>query len=891
MNPFRLIFRRRRIYSDLSEELRQHLEEKTEQLMRLDGLSRQEAEQAARRAFGNRTVIEERSRASWQWPAIENLLRDIAFSARLLRRSPGFTFVAILTLTLGVGANTAVFSLLNGLLLRPLPVPDAQRLVLLKLHPGPIAYSFCTPLFRALEARHDIFHHAFATNSHEFQFRGKNGNEQVDGAMVSGQFFDAMETAPQLGRALTPGDDRKGAAGYGVVISDSFWKVHFDRDPNVLGRRLMLDGVAFTVVGVMPPGFIGADATHRPRLYIPLSAEPLVDGPYAMLDQSYQSWWLRVGARLKPGVSLAQANAALAAASPAIMREVITDPKWSFFKADRESLGVSAESGAAGFSNLRTEYRSPLLMTFALCVLVLLLACLNLASLLLARSASREREIATRLAIGASRRRLIQQLMIDSLLLAVLGTGAGLALAPLASRLLVNMLTHGSQTLYLDASIDWRVLLFAAGAAVLSTMLVGLLPAFQATAGDLVQHMKDGGRGSTKSEHRRLLPKALLTLEVALTMVLVTGAGLLGASLFRLYHSGQGFDAHGLVEVNIDPDRQPLEGPAVIRLYRDIAERISALPGVRAVGYASVPPLSGSSMMSSEHAPGGGDRDVYTNTIGPGYFDAMRTAILEGRDFNTRDLPDQGGRVIINHAAAKMFFPSGDALGKTLAGSIPGKPERIETIVGIVEDTKYSTLKEPAPPTVYYPISADGHNKKPSFTAMVRFSGPIAPLAAAIRGILTSVSPDIPEPSFHTMDKEVDDSIAAERVMALLSIFFAVSALLVTGIGLYGVLAYSTARRTSEIGIRMALGAAPSQVIGLIFRENAWTAGAGCVAGLIAAILASRAVASFLYGTSARDPWILSASLAILCLIAAIASLVPAVRAASIDPMQALRSE
>ena len=891
MSWFSSMLRRRSIYNDLSEELRQHIDEKTEQLMRSEGLSREEAALRARLAFGNATLVEQQGRETWQWLRFENLMRDVAFSARLLRRSPGFTVIAILTLTLGIGANTAVFSLLNGLLLRPLPVPNASELVLLNPAPGDRVSSFCAPLFRALEKRHDAFRSVFGFEDATLQLRGQNSNEPVVASEVSGQFFDALGTAPVLGRTLNASDDKKGApGGFGAVIGDAFWKIHYNRDREVLGRRLVLNGVSFTIVGVMPHEFIGADTTSRPQVYVPLSAEPLLDPTYDMLDQGFRTWWLRVGARLNAGVSLAQANAALKTASPALIKEAIPDPKWTLFKTTRDSMFISASPGSAGFSYLRSQYRNPLLAIFALCLLVLLLACVNLASLLLARAASREREIATRLAIGATRSRLIQQLLVDSLLLAILGTGAGLIFAPLACRLLVSMLTGGRQDIYLDASVDWRVVLFAAGSALLSTLLVGLLPAFQATAGDLMHHMKDGSRGSRKGEHRRLLPKMLLMLEVALAMVLVTGAGLLSASLFRLYHSGQGFDPHGLLEVDISADRQPLEGDALMRMYRDISDRIALLPGVRSVGYASVPPISGSMMMGSKHVPGGGDRDEYGNSVGPGYFNAMRTPILEGRDFTWQDKTIDSRNIIINQAAARMFYPNSDALGKTLADT-DGKKETSYTIVGIVGDTKYNSLKEPAPPTVYNPIHYDRDFKKPSFTAMVRYTGPVAPLAAAIRGILASTSSDIPAPDFRTMENFIDNSIAAERVMALLSVFFGVSALLVTGIGLYGVLAYATARRTSEIGIRMALGAAREQVVGLVFRENIWVALSGCAAGLITAILASRALSTFLYGTSPRDPWILIGSVAVLCFIAALASLFPAVRAASVDPMKALRSE
>jgi len=407
MSWFTRMFRRRELYGNLAEEVRGHIDEKTEQLVR-EGMSREEASRAARRAFGNAALIEERGRETWQWPKIENLLRDLTFSMRLLRKSPGFAVVAILTLMLGVGANTAVFSLLNGLLLRPLPVPDAQQLVLLRMAPKMgLSYSFSAPMFRALEKEHEVFSQVFAFSGHRFQIRGQNGNEVVSGVMVSGGYFGALVTPPQLGRYLTAADDRKGANEYGVVISDEYWKTRYNRDPGVLGRKLMLDKVAFSVVGVMPPSFIGADANSRPQLYVPLVTEPLVNAPFDMTAGGYHNWWLRVMARLKPGVPVAKANGILASIGPAIVKETITDPNWSFNEMKRDNMTVVAEPGAAGYSFLRTLYRDPLLVIFALCGVVLLLACVNLASLLLARAAMRRREIATRLAIGATRRRLI----------------------------------------------------------------------------------------------------------------------------------------------------------------------------------------------------------------------------------------------------------------------------------------------------------------------------------------------------------------------------------------------------------------------------------------------------------------------------------------------------
>ncbi len=530
-----------------------------------------------------------------------------------------------------------------------------------------------------------------------------------------------------------------------------------------------------------------------------------------------------------------------------------------------------------------------------LCIAVLVLACINLASLLLARATMRQREIATRLAIGANRRRLVQQLLVDSLLLAMLGTAAGLAVAPLVSRALVAMLVHSDDGIYLDAAIDWRVFLFAAVAALLATVFVGLLPALQATSGDLNRQMKDGSR-ATCSRSRRVLPGILLATEVALAMILVAGAGLLSTSLVRLYRSGLGFDPHGLLLVTFDMEKQPLDGVQLAALYHDLDEHFSHLPGVTSLSFSSITPLSGSNWTGAVHLPGGADHDVFHNRVGLNYFRTMRIPLLEGREFSSQDDPHSGTKIILNRAAAKMLFPAGDALGKQVReatyidGSFKGKEEESYQVVGVVGNTKYTQLRDPAPPTGYF-SSTQATETKPSYTAILRINGPVAPLAAAIRHITATLAPEIPAPEFATMDEQVNYSIAAERVMALLSVFFAISALLVTGIGLYGVLSYSTARRTSEIGIRMALGAERTRVVSLIFRENIWIAIGGCALGLLTALLSSRALATFLYGTSPRDPGIMLLSLILLCLIAAIASLIPAMRAASIDPLKALRSE
>ena len=883
------LLHRRRLDRDLTDELEFHQAMIREKLMR-EGTAPHQAEATARKQFGNPARWHERLRELWQIQPLENLLRDISFSARRLRKSPGFTAVALLTLLLGVGANTAIFSLINGLLLRPLPVPQADRLVVLHIdegNPEP-TYNFSAPIFRGLERNHQIFSDVFAYFGEPLQVRGRNGNEEIDGAMVSGQYFRAFQTPPLLGRYLTPQDDQKGGnpAGLAVVISEQFWQHWFNRDANVIGRKLVIANLPFTVVGVMPKRFFGADPTQRPNFFVPLSLEPTLDAPYDMTDSGVHAYWLTVMARLKPGVTLQQANAALIPISMPIVREQASDARF-VASAEKSNYHFEAEPGSKGFTYMRQSFGKPLVAMFVMCGGILLLACLNLASLLMARGAGRERELATRLSLGATRRRLIQQLLMESLLIAVVGTAAALALSPLVGQFLAAMvLRHGSLTGYLDTSLDIRVLLFAAAAAVMSTLLIGLLPALQATGGTLNQHLKNGGHSRSFHSRHRIIPRILMAAEVAVALVLIVGAGLLATSLVRLYQTGLGFQPNGLVNISFNMDKQPLEGPALIQLYQALGDGLRRLPGVRSVSWENVPPLSGTMVMASYQTPlSRGDHLLYENAVAPGYFRTMSIPMLAGRDFGWNDTSTSGKKVILNRAAAKLLFPGQNPIGhQVMREKVPYQ------VVAVVGDVHYASIKEHAPAAAYSPVTQDEF-KKPSYTAVVRIDGPVAPLASAARALATRLAPTIPAPDMTTMDSVINDSISSERMMALLSVFFAICALLITAIGLYGTLAYTTARRTSEIGIRMALGAQRAQVAALVFRENAWISAGGVVAGLLAAILASRALASFLYDTSARSPEVMLASALLLAIVATAASLIPAIRAARIEPITAIRHE
>ena len=675
-------------------------------------------------------------------------------------------------------------------------------------------------------------------------------------------------------------------AGLAVVVTEQFWETWFDRAPDVIGRKLIIANVPFTVVGVMPKRFIGADPTHNPQIYAPLSADPIIDAPRNHIENGIHSWWLTVGARLQPGTTLAQANASLATVSRPILHAASDDAEF-IGEEEKGHFHFVAEPGSRGFAYARLLFRRPLLAMFSMCGGILLLACLNLAGLLMARGAARERELATRLAIGATRRRLIQQLLVESLLIAILGTAAGLAVAPLVSRSFSALLLSSDSGQVLDTSLDVRVLCFAACVAVISAVLIGLVPALEATAGNVHDQIKDGQHARQRLERRRILPRILLASEVALALVLVVGAGLLATSMVRLFQSGVGFDPKGLVNISFRMDKQQLEGDALMRQYQQLAEGLSRQPGVKKVSFEFIVPLSHRGWNGRYGAQGAQPQLMYMNSVGPDYFATMRIPLYQGREFTWADSKASGLKITLNRSAAELLFPGEEALGQQV---IEERSHSTYQVVAVVGDTKYRDMREPAPASGYIPIMQD-EQKKPSLTAVVRTDGPQVALASAARSLAARLAPTIPTPTLSTMNEVLNDAVSTERMMALLSVFFAGCALLVTGIGLYGTLAYATARRTSEIGIRMALGAQRMGVMVLVFRENALVASIGSVAGLTIALLVSRALGSFLYGTSPRDPWVLLGSVAALTLIASVASLLPALRAARIEPMAAIRCE
>ena len=605
-----------------------------------------------------------------------------------------------------------------------------------------------------------------------------------------------------------------------------------------------------------------------------------------MIEAGFHANWLRVIARLQPNVSLEQANAAL---------RTETVPIFEASNADADQMKdvranhtyFIAEPGSKGYTYFREFFRKPLVVVFVLCGAMLLLACLNLASLLMARAAARERELATRLAIGASRHRLIQQLLVETLLVSTLGTTAGLAVSPIVSQGLAVILLSRDRDSVLDTSLDLRVFAFAALLTVVASVVIGLVPALRATSGELNDQIKSGSHASSQRDKRRFLPKALLGSEVALALLLVVGAGLLASSLTRLYRTGLGFNPQGIVNLQLNMDKQSLEGGALLRWYQQFSEALAHNPEVESVSYENQTPLSGGTSTNMLNSPlSNGNREFYMNDVAPKYFATMQIPMLTGRDFSWRDTTTSGPKMILNESAAKILFPNENPIGRLVSDY---EKKQFE-VIAVVGDIKYRSIRDKAPPGAYVAITQSSEKKR-SYSVVVRVKNSPAPLAQAARTLSARMSPDIPAPVMTSMSSTLESSISSERMMAMLSVFFAACALIVTAIGLYGTLAYSTSRRTSEIGIRIALGAQRLQVVLLVFRENAWSALGGIFAGLGAAYLVARALASLLYGTSTRDPLVFIGSALILTTIASAASLLPAVRAAKLDPLQALRTE
>jgi predicted permease len=904
------MFRRKRKQSDFAAEIEAHLELETERLKER-GLSEEEARVAARRAFGNVTQAQERFYESGRCLWWDHLVQDLRFGLRMLRKNPGFTAIAVLTLALGIGANTAIFSLIDAVMLRPLPVPDPQHLVVLKWEarqwpqthaysawsacpikatglkePAPAGCSFSYPMLEQMRAEKNIFAAAFAMVPSPQLGVSIDGNASfAEGEFVSGDFFPALGIRAAWGRLLAAADEGANASP-AVVLSYDFWNRRFGGAPAAVGKSIVVNGIPSTIVGVAPPSFPGLDPGIVHDLWLPLSAQNRLIHQWSETDAG--AWWLMVGARLKPRVTLAQAEAA---AQLVFTRGVTGGANPMLKREDAPRLELI--SLAHGLATLRKSFGEELFMLMAAVGLVLLIACANVASLTLARAAARQKELAMRFALGAARGRIIRQLLTESLLMAAAGGLLGIVLAYLGANALAAFLTSNwYSSLEINVHPDLRVLGFTMAIALLTGILFGLAPALRSTRIDMTPALKESAAsvpGTAPIGRRFGAGNVLVVAQVALSILVLVGASLLARTLINLATMNTGFDARNVALFSLEPELNGYKGERLASLFPELQRRLSALPGVTSVGYSAVPLVSGAYSATDVYFPDQPDHSpqVAVLNVGPDFFETMRIPLLAGRSYNSQDYADTSEKktqvVIVNNTFARRFFGQHNPVGQLLSQG-KGKPPDTE-IIGVVQDTKYYSLREDVEPTIYFPMLPGGA------TFEVRTASDPKALLPSIRRAVQSVDSNLPIYHLMTQTEQIDKQIFQERMVAWLSGAFALLALLVACIGLYGLLAHEVARRTHEVGIRMALGASPREVLALVLGRGIRLVSVGVVMGIGAALGLARYLQSLLFGVRPIDP-LAYASVTILLLIVTLgACYLPARRATKVDPMVALRYE
>ncbi|HEX2343503.1 MAG TPA: ABC transporter permease [Vicinamibacterales bacterium] len=831
---------------------------------------------------------------------------NLKHALRTLFKAPFVTGVAIVSLALGIGANAAIFSLFNQMLLRPMPVADPDRLVNLTA-PGPKPGStscnqagncdtvFSYPMFRDLEAIHDVFTTVTAHRTFGANLASRGQTQTGDGMLVSGSYFPVLGLQPALGRLLDPNDDRAVGESKVVVLSHAFWQSRFDASPNVLNDTLIVNGQSLTIVGVAPRGFDGTTLGTRPDVFVPITLRgqmsPGFDG-----FANRRSYWAYLFARLNPGVSIDEARSAMNVKYSAIINDVeaplqkgMSDQTLARFR--KRTLGV--EPGGRGQSSVHREARAPLTLLLGVTALVLLIACANIANLLLARAAARAGEMAIRLSIGASRWRLIAQLLTESCLLAIFGGIAGVVVAGWTLRSIAAMLPPEAAAT-VPVQLDTTVLLFAAAITIGTGLLFGIFPALHSSRPDLQSIIKGQAGQPSGARAAARFRTTLATAQIALSMALLVAAGLFTRSLMNVTRVDLGLKIDNLLTFGISPELNGYTPERSQQLFGRLEEELAALPGVTAVTASLVPAIAGSNWGSSVSVQGfaaGPDTDTDSrfNQVGPGYFRAMGIPLLAGREFTPADAGKSRRVAIVNEAFAKKFNLGRDAVGKLMSDEGGPKAKLDMEIVGLVQNAKYSEVKDEIPPLFFFPYRQSGSIGFINF--YVRASHEPEASFAAIRKTVANLDPNLPIEDLKTMPQQVRDNVFLDRFISTLSAAFAILATLLAAVGLYGVLAYTVAQRTREIGLRMALGAAPSRVRIMLLKQVGLMTLVGGGIGLVAAWYLGRLAESQLYQLQGRDPLTLAASAVVLSVVALAAGFIPAHRASQVDPMWALRYE
>ncbi|HUJ21038.1 MAG TPA: ABC transporter permease [Bryobacteraceae bacterium] len=868
------LFRRRRLDRDLAEEMEQHLEMRAQKLIAA-GEPPEEARYRARREFGNSVALRETSRDVWGWCSVERLLQDLRYAIRLMRRSPGFTAVAVISLTLGIGGNTAIFSLVNAVLLRPLPYREPERLVAVwewnirERHINTVADAN----FADWKARNRVFEDLGYSWDEGYTFTGSDNPEAVAGYTFSCNIFPMLGAKPLLGRTFLPAECQPGR-DHVVLLSFAVWQRRFGADRAIVGRSIQLNRTPYVVIGVMPPEF--AHPSSRTALWTPLALSP-----DAFADRKDHAF--RVLARLKPGISLARAQSEM----DAIARQLAVEHPDT-----NTGMGVQLWPIRDFYlGNVKTA----LVVLQAAVFLMLLIACVNIANLLVARTSAREREVAVRLALGAGRGRLFRQFLTEGVLLALVGGVAGIAAAYWGVSALASLLPPGFAEVDTSRPQAWLnvpVMLFGLLLATISGVVFGLAPVYRSSASP-GEGLRAGGRAFSDSRAKMRLRSALVVAQIALSLMLLIGAGLLTRSFLRLQARDFGFRTGHVLTLQLLGRSSGFRDSMMAGFLAAVLERIEALPGVEAAGAINAPPLTGMSAHRNFTIPGrpevpfGQQTTAGFHVVTPHYFQAMGIRLLRGRYFDQRDRAGAPGVAIINETTARRFFPRENPVGSRITVADGDSPETRE-IVGVVGDTRHEQLADEPAPEIYRPF---GQADWPFAGIAVRTSGDPLALAAAVRRAIWSADKEQPIDQVTTLDQRAADSVAPRRANTILLGLFAAIALLLSAIGIYGVMAYSVSRRVHEIGIRVALGAHGRDVLAMMLRQAGLLTLTGTVIGWLGAASATRLMGSLLVDISATDPVTFAAISVLLSAVAVLAAWLPAWRASRIAPLEALRDE
>jgi len=892
------VFHRRAVEREMDEELRSHIEHRAEDLER-SGLSGAEAERRARIEFGGYQHYKEECRESLGVHLLETLIQDLRFSLRVLRKSPAFTTIAVLTLALGIGANTAIFSLIDTVVLRFLPVQRPQELIeVLRLNQRDKTPTsgFTYALWDQFRDQQDIFSSVFAWSTEHFDLARGGAVHYATGVFTSGSYFPTLGIRPELGRLFTPADDQRGCASR-AVLSYGFWQEHYGGGQNALGSTISLNNHPFEIIGVSASGFHGMEVGSRFDVAVPICARDVFDAKEKRLD-TRDSWWLRMAGRLKPGIRPDQVDARLKLLSPGVWGAAVPltwEPEWQ--ENFRKRLLISAPA-ATGISELREQFERPLTILMAVVGLVLLIASANLASLMLARASSRTKEMAVRKALGASRARLMRQLLVESLLLAFAGAAVGVLFARWGATLLVHFISTGDNTVFLDLTPDGRVFGFTALIAVVTAVLFGVLPALRSSKVPVIAAMKGGQTDTGDGSLRLRSGRWIVAAQVACSLVLLVVSGLFLRTLEKLTALDLGFDRSNVLLVNANLRSANIPGGEHQVVLTDIESRLRQIPGVLSVAQSSRVPISndesaGPLLVDRPNAPKGPDAEVWMNFVSPGYFETMREPMLAGRNFDSTDTATSAPVAIVNEAFARKFLPGMNVIGTVVQrvegrAGVPNTPVRI---VGLVRDAKYESVRESTFAQAFFPVTQIPTNE--DFDAQyfeLRTAAHSSAVTSLVQSAVAQVNKNI-SLEFSSLAQQVDDSLVQERLLATLSTFFGGLALLLAMIGLYGAVSYGVTQRRIEFGIRIALGAAPGSILRLVMHDVIVILLGGAAGGVAVSLLAVRLVQKFLFGLTADDPATFLSAVILLAAVAVAAAYIPAGRAMRVDPMVALRYE